>query len=84
MYEIVWEHSAWKELEALSSQAQEEVVDAIDGLARDGEPASSTPLRSDPTQRRLRIRSYRVLYQVSRKDERVVILAVGNRKDIYR
>ena len=83
-YEIRFTRAAERGLASLPRPDQRRVDDAILGLAGDPHPPGSKKLRGAGDLYRMRVGDYRVLYTV--EDDRlvVVVVDVGNRRDIYR
>lgn len=75
--------AARRELRKLDPGIQRRLVRAILELERDPRP-SGTKALSGSTGMRLRVRMYRLLYEVDDLRKRVVIFRVGHRREIYR
>jgi len=82
-YKIFIEKSAQKDLAKIPLQHQNRIITAIQLLAKNPRPAGSKKL-SGRDAWRIRIGTYRVIYEIL--DDRLIILVVviGHRKDIYR
>jgi mRNA interferase RelE/StbE len=82
-YKIFIEKSAQKDLSKIPLQHQNRIITAIQLLAKNPRPAGSKKL-SGRDAWRIRIGTYRVIYEIL--DDRLIILVVviGHRKDIYR
>lgn len=76
--------SAQKALLKLERQARERLIAAIDGLAEDPKPAGCRKLKGKRDLYRIRVGSYRVVYQVRDEVLVVVVVAVADRRDVYR
>lgn len=74
---------AAKELEAVPIEDRRRLVDRIVRLALDPRPPGCEKL-SGAEKYRLRQGSYRILYEVDDRSETVVVVRVGDRKDVYR
>ena len=75
--------SAAKELEALPIKDRRRIVRRIQGLASDPRPSGCEKLTGgDPY--RVRQGDYRVVYGVDDAAREVLIVKVGNRRDVYR
>ncbi len=83
-YGITFARSARKELENLPPQIAGRVFARIELLAAMPRPAGCRKLRGNNLLWRLRVGDYRVLYAIDDSRRIVDIIAVGNRKDIYR
>ena len=75
--------TAQKQLSRLDRQAQSRIIDSIRQLGADPRPSGCKKL-SGRSGWRIRIGDYRVLYEIH--DDRLVVLvvAIGDRKDVYR
>ena len=56
----------------------------IDVLAQNPRPPASTPLVGETNVYRVRVGSYRILYEILDDVLVVQVVAVGHRRDIYR
>lgn len=85
MYTVEYEPAAEKQLAKLPKDVARPIADAIDRLAVDPFPAGFKPLQGvDKGAYRIRVRDYRVVYEVYRKRLVVLVVKVGNRRDVYR
>jgi len=71
-------------LSSLPVKIQNQISKKIDMLAGDPRPKASLPLRSDPTKRRIRSGDYRIIYEVHDKEIFVLVVHIGDRKDVYK
>jgi mRNA interferase RelE/StbE len=74
---------AQKELAILPAEAYDRVRDAIAGLAQDPRPPGCLKLTGRDGWR-IRIGSYRVVFEIDDSEQVVTVLHVGHRRDIYR
>ncbi len=76
--------TAEKQIRKLPREDQIRVLRAIRPLERDPRPPGSRKIRGYDDVYRIRVGTYRVLYRV--EDDRlvVILLKVGNRRDVYR
>ncbi|MBV9282361.1 MAG: type II toxin-antitoxin system RelE/ParE family toxin [Chloroflexi bacterium] len=81
MLGIVWQRAAWREFERLGLDVQARVEAAVDGLALNPRPPAATPLRVGGL--RLRVGHYRVVYDIDESAGRIIVRAIGHRRDIY-
>lgn len=75
--------SARRELERLDDAMLNRIFERIEGLARDPRPPGCRKLRGATDLWRIRVGSFRVIYQVDDRLGVVEIRAVGDRKDVY-
>ena len=83
-YKLFIKPSAAKEIEASATKKdRRRVVDKIRSLANEPRPAGCRKL-SGAERYRLRVGRYRILYAI--EDDRliVIVVKVGDRKDVYR
>lgn len=87
MFQIIVERSAEKDLRRIASEVRPKLAGAIRALAEDPRPPGCRKLVGAENDWRIRIGSYRVIYEIA--DEirivRIVrIVRVRHRKDSYR
>ena len=83
-YEVRLRPAARRQLERLERVVQRRLLDAMAGLAEEPRPAGVKTLQGLPGLLRLRVGSYRVLYQVHDDRLLVLVLTLGHRRDVYR
>jgi mRNA interferase RelE/StbE len=66
--------SALHELEKVAPDARRRVVRAIDRLAKEPRPPGARALRGDKSGLRIRVGSYRILYEV---DDDLLLVTIG-------
>ena len=82
-YTVEFLKTAEEELTALPKEAQRQIVKRIEGLATDPRPAGIKQLKGPEKFLRVRAGDYRVIYLVEGKNLVVLIVRVGDRKDVY-
>jgi len=75
--------SAQKALGKIARQDQDRIISAVEALAADPRPAGCKKLSGRPAWR-IRVGSYRVIYEVQDEKLLVLVVQIGHRKDIYR
>jgi mRNA interferase RelE/StbE len=75
--------SAQKQLARIDQQDQSRIVTAIRELADNRSPPGSKKLSGRPAWR-IRVGSYRVIYEVHDDRLLVLVITIGHRKDVYR
>jgi mRNA interferase RelE/StbE len=75
--------SAQRGLAKIDQEARLRIVAAIRDLANDPRPPGSKKLAGRPAWR-IRVGSYRVIYEIYDERLLVVVVAIGHRKDVYR
>ena len=82
-YTLTIKSSAVKALRRLRKADRLRLIEAIDRLAT--EPAAGGVLKGEfRGLRRLRVGSYRIIYEVDEGELTVLVIRVGHRKDVYR
>ncbi len=75
--------SAAKSLQALPRAERERLVAAIDRLSN--QPHAGGALKGEFSGlRRLRVGSYRIVYEVQERELTVLVVRIGHRREIYR
>lgn len=82
-YKLLIKPSAVNELEAVPTKDRRKVAAKIQALAADPRPHGSEKL-SGQERYRLRQGDYRVVYAIDDDERTVVVVKIGNRRDIYR
>ena len=83
-YRIEISQSAERQLRKLRREVLSRVVRAILALGDDPHPKGSRKLSGYDDVFRIRVSQYRILYSVSGKKLIIIILKIGQRKDVYR
>ncbi len=83
-HEVEVSRTAEKQLRKLPREVQERLVRRMLLLAEDPFPQGARKLTGYDDVYRVRVGRYRILYSVSRRRLVIIILKVGQRKDIYR
>ena len=82
-YSLRIKGSAVKALRRLRKADRLRLIEAIDRLST--EPAAGGVLKGEfRGLRRLRVGSYRIIYEVDEGELTVLVIRVGHRKDVYR
>jgi len=82
-YAIEWRPSASKQIRRLDANIRRRVLEAIDDLRTQPRPVGSVTLANSAGWLRIRVGSYRVIYEVQDDVLVVLVLRVGSRGDIY-
>ena len=83
-YKIEVSQSAERQLKKLRREDLRRVVKAILALGDDPHPIGSRKLTGYDDVFRIRVSQYRIFYSVSGKKLIIIILKIGQRKDVYR
>jgi len=83
-YKVVLSKRAKRQMLKLPPGIDRRIEDAIDSLAEDPRPEGARKLQGVDDLYRLRVGSYRIIYQIQDKKLVVLIVKVGDRRDVYR
>mgnify|MGYP004169342891 CR=1 len=84
MYSVEFTKEAAKHFLLLSGKIRRQVSDKITLLESDPFPSGSKQLQAKERLFRLRSGAYRIIYQVDGRRLLILVLKIGNRKEIYR
>jgi mRNA interferase RelE/StbE len=82
-YTVEFSKRAFRNLESLPKDIQKEIRSIIDYLEEDPRPNGITNMTELDKSYRLRIGDYRIVYSVLNGKLFILILSVGDRKDVY-
>jgi mRNA interferase RelE/StbE len=82
-YTVTWTSSAKRQLAKLDPEIQRLVATAVDMLVINPRPPSSVRLRNSPNLR-VRVRDYRIIYEIHDRVLIVKVVRVGHRREVYR
>ena len=82
-YEVRVSDKARKEIDRIPAKYAAKVEAAIEALADNPRPHGSLKLQGRDAYR-IRVGDYRIVYTISDRQLLVMVIEVGNRKDIYR
>ena len=83
-YRIEFSPRADRDLGALPHEAQARVRTRIDALALNPRPVGVEKLAGETGAYRVRVGTYRILYEIHDRVLRVVLLKIGHRREVYR
>lgn len=82
-YDIEWDPSAARALRKLERQVARRIALKVTALGQEPRPRGAKALAGSPAGvMRIRVGDYRVVYKI--EDARLIVLALGHRRDIYR
>ena len=84
MYSILLERSAEKDLKKLSRDAHDQVIVAIQQLARNPRPPGCRKLAVGDTDWRIRVGDFRVIYEIEDAAQLIRVNPVRHRREAYR
>ena len=82
-FTVLIERSALKAISKIPLDYRDRIIDAIRGLAEEPRPAGAKKL-SGRDAWRIRLGSYRVIYEINGDELAILVVAIGHRKDVYR
>jgi mRNA interferase RelE/StbE len=84
-YKVTWHEDALEDLGRLDKSRAREIVEKVDERLSKDPLVLGKPLKGIfRGMHRYRCGDYRIIYTLDRKDERLMVLTVGHRKDVYR
>jgi mRNA interferase RelE/StbE len=83
-YKVLVKPSADRALRKLPATVQKRIVVAIAELADDPRPPGAVKLSGEEDLWRIRVGSYRVVYEIRDAMLLVMVLRIAHRKDVYR
>jgi len=83
-YTIHFKPAVDRQLRRLPVEMQRRIIRAIEPLATNPRPSGVTKLRGDDNLWRLRIGTYRIIYEIHDDRLIVLVLRVAHRRDVYR
>ena len=83
-YRVVLTPAAERQFAKLSSQAREMIAAALVALGGNPRPSGCAKLAGTEGLWRIRVRQYRVIYQILDDQLMVVVVKIGDRKEVYR
>ncbi|MGH8608849.1 MAG: type II toxin-antitoxin system RelE family toxin [Gammaproteobacteria bacterium] len=84
MHEIPLAAQAERDLKRLAAQEFHRIMAVIMALASTPRPPGCRKLQDSRSDYRIRIENYRVIYEVDDKDNKVRIMRIRHRRDVYR
>lgn len=84
MYEIVIEKAAERDLKKLSAANFERIIPHLKSLAEEARPAGSRKISGSEHDWRIRVGTYRIIYELNEKEKVVKIMRIRHRREVYR
>ena len=84
IYQIEWKKSALRELKHLDRRIVPRILAAVDSLSTQPLPAGVRKLQGSQRTYRIRVGTYRVVYELYESRLVVEVIRVRHRKDAYR
>lgn len=76
--------TAWKEIMRLNDTMQERILTAIENLEITPRPSGVVKMSGEANIYRVRVGNFRILYEIHDEILVIVVVKVGNRRDVYR
>jgi mRNA interferase RelE/StbE len=84
VYEILIEKAAERDLKKLSATDFERIIPHLKSLAEEARPDGSRKISGSEHDWRIRVGTYRLIYEIDEKEKTVKILRVRHRREVYR
>ena len=82
-YQLVITRQAQKQIADLPLSIRKKIDKAILGLKTQPRPNGAIKLKSNGDSYRIRVGNYRILYTIDDGELKVIVVKVGDRKDVY-
>ena len=83
-HKVTLKPSAFRDLEKLPLATRRRLGRKIDSLSQNPRPRGAEKIRGSEGALRLRVGTYRILYEVQDRARRVLVFRVAHRRQIYR
>ena len=83
-FTVIVTPKADKEIEALDSKLRRQVLAKLEALENNPRPAGCLKLTGEESLWRVRVREYRILYEIQDKKLIVLVVRVDHRSEVYR
>lgn len=83
-YEVQFLTSAAKEFRSLSAELRRRIGAAIDNLTQDPRPTGTRKLAGHERLYRIRVGSYRIIYEIDDQERLICITRIRHRREVYR
>lgn len=84
MYEVYLERRAERDLNRLSADDFQRVISHIKALANDPRPPGCRKLSGSANDWRIRVGAHRIVYEIRDDEQRVRVMLVKHRREVYR
>ena len=84
MYDIYIEKAAERDLKKLSTADFERIIPHLKSLTGDARPPGSRKISGTEHDWRIRVGTYRIIYELNEKEKVVSILRIRHRREVYR
>jgi mRNA interferase RelE/StbE len=83
VYEVLLSKAARKYLAVLPEFVHNKIMEELSSLSMLPRPAGCKKLRGYKHSYRIRVGDYRIIYEIEDKALRILVIAIGHRKNIY-
>jgi len=83
-YRVEFEPAALRQLRKMTAQARAQIAPVIDALATNPRPSGVKKMSGVASLYRVRVGDFRIIYTVDDGALLVVIITVGNRREVYK
>jgi len=83
VYEVRLSKAARKQLASLPTSVHYKIIEDLSGLSLLPRPPGSKKLKGYKNAYRVRVGDYRIIYEIEDKVLRILVIAIGHRKNIY-
>jgi mRNA interferase RelE/StbE len=84
VYDVRIEKAAERDLRKLPAAVFERIIPHLKRLAEDARPSGSRKISGTGHDWRIRVGTYRIIYELNEKEKVVSILRVRHRREVYR
>ncbi|RLC40100.1 MAG: type II toxin-antitoxin system RelE/ParE family toxin [Candidatus Coatesbacteria bacterium] len=82
--EIFWRRSAEKDLRKIPTKTVPRIINKIEKLSDNPLPGGVRKLEGAVRTYRVKVGEYRVVYQIDRETNKIIIIYIRHRKDAYK
>lgn len=83
-YQVQLTPAAKRQIRKLDPATKKRILEALEKLAAEPRPSGVVKLTGEENFYRIRVGTYRVIYDVRDKELTVLVVKVGPRRDVYR
>lgn len=83
-YTVEISPAAQRQIKKLTESIQLQIIEELSKLEIDPRPVGVQKMSGEENLYRIRVGDYRILYEISDRVLLVVVVKVGNRRDVYR
>lgn len=84
MYRLIVHKGVLLDVRSFPAHDLERIMEGVRSLAFEPRPSGVKKLRGYLTRYRIRSGRYRIIYEIHDREKAVMVLVVGQRKDVYR